>query len=55
MAGKLVVTAGAGLSGAVVLLILGIGLSGRNWTDSRHLLGGAAIFMQIHHIRRGCG
>lgn len=39
MAGKLVVTAGAGLTGAVVLLALGIGLSGRDWRDSRHLWG----------------
>ncbi|WP_117193196.1 GIN domain-containing protein [Rhizobium terrae] len=39
MAGKLAFVATTGLIGAVAFLTLGIGLSGRDWTDARHLWG----------------
>lgn len=39
MTGKLAFIATAGLIGAVVFLALGIGLSGRDWAEARHLWG----------------
>ncbi|WFU07167.1 DUF2807 domain-containing protein (plasmid) [Rhizobium sp. CB3171] len=39
MKGKLAFVATTGLIGAVVLLALGIGLSGRDWADARQLWG----------------
>jgi len=39
MTGKLAFVATAGSISAIVLLALGIGLSGRDWADARHLWG----------------
>ncbi|NTG48152.1 DUF2807 domain-containing protein [Agrobacterium rhizogenes] len=39
MTGRLAFVATAGLIGAVVFLALGIGLSGRDWAEARHLWG----------------
>ena len=39
MIGKLAFVATAGSISAIVFLALGIGLSGRDWADARHLWG----------------